>query len=167
MIDVSKLTTEYFEPFLLERIQKAKEYASLIKNGRNITKLEDIEMSLRYVLSKHYKIPMFHDYFEKLTIDQLFFEAELIVSEYKTHTQTVSETIQENKSEIDSLVEEMESDWNDMAVDESLESDPVFQMAKDFMKTGKFLNEQDSKQVQPFTGFDNEQQEEQEDGNWK
>lgn len=135
----------------MERINEAKRYAAFIKRGVGITSLEDAEMVLKCVISRHYKIPIFSEYFDKRTIDQLFFEVEFILENDKPSAESISDTIKENKPEIDSIADEMDQ-WNDMsasAEDASVENDPIFQMAREFMKTGKFANEK--QQFEPNT----------------
>jgi len=141
---------KYIEPHLAERIESAKRHAKFIKLGKNIETIEDAELFLRYVLSKHYKIPIFSNYFEKRTIDQLFFEVELIQEGDSFHSvKHTSDIIKENADEIEALANEMEEEWNPIdspPMDESLESDPVFRMAQEFMKTGNFIGEDSDQQ---------------------
>ena len=159
----------YSEPHLAERIDAVKRYAAFIKAGKDVVSLDDAEMVLRHVISKHYNIPMFDEYFEKRTIDQLFFEVELIMPAKEITTGQISEAIKQNQSEIDAIADEEMEEWVEPQSNiPSVENDPIFLMAKEFMKTGKFLNENpnlgtnsnNQAKTQP-------EQPEEQDGDWK
>jgi hypothetical protein len=72
----------------------------------------------------------------------LFFEVELILNTGEFNPQETSDAIKENQAEVSKFADEMESQWNDLeANDASVENDPIFQMAREFMQTGQFANE--------------------------
>lgn len=146
------MAIRYFEHFLDQRIEAAKKLADKIRNAQSIDTEEDAEQVLRYVLSRYYKIPYFSEYFDKLTLDQLFFEAELITHE-KPVTQAPEDTakvIKDNKVEADKVIDEFDSwikqDLEPPPSDAEIKEDPFFQVAKDFMQTGNFVGENPSKE---------------------
>lgn len=61
------------EPFLQQRIEKAKKKAEKIISGQGTTE-DDIVMQFRFMLSQRYNIGLFDAYFEERTIDELAFE---------------------------------------------------------------------------------------------
>lgn len=151
----------YTEPYLAERIEKAKQKALFIRNATNIETVEQAEMVLRMVISDYYKIPFYDSYFDNRTTDELFFEAELIALRSRNVQQTSASVIKSHKKEADALADEMEKEleqeWVDLPKDEPLDPnlayDPMFQMAKRFMETGKFAGESgfDQPQAEPIT----------------
>lgn len=135
------METEYREPHLEERIKAAKERARRIKFNIDITSLEDAEMVLKFVLSRHYGIPLFDKYFDERTLDELFFEAELVLPERAKTAENISDVIKDNKEEISQLADEFEEwmDRSDAPLDPAAADDPFFHLAKKFMETDEFV----------------------------
>jgi hypothetical protein len=91
------------------RARQAQEKAQAIINGEVVTS-EDLQNRIRYVLSRKYNIPFFSEFFENLTLDELFLEVMLITEKEKTPEQKVSEMIMNNKEEVDDLFSDFEED---------------------------------------------------------
>lgn len=140
---------QYIEQHLEERIDSAKKRALAVKTAASVQTVEEAELVLRMIISNHYKIPFFDEYFDKRTIDELFFEAELIALHSSSDEQNTSRTIKESKKEIAGLADEMEKEledeWKAMESAEPLDptqkGDPMLAMAKRFMETGSFIGE--------------------------
>ena len=133
------MNIHYTELHLEERIIAAKAKAQRIKKAIDIDTIEDAELVVRYVLSKHYNIPLFDKYFDDRTLDELFFEAELVLPE-KPAVESASEAIKENKAEVDGIMDEF-GEWldkTDQPLDPAAAVDPFFAMAQKFMQTGDF-----------------------------
>jgi len=136
----------YAENFVKERIDAAKEKAAKVRNAQKIETIEEAEMVLRYVISKHYNIPFFDKYFDDRSLDDLVFEVELIMPDRSSAPETISEKIKENKEEISQLADEFEKMIDDTeSVDDGFDD-----MAKQFMETGNFIEKKDEEL------FDNE-----------
>ena len=143
----------YYEHHLEQRIEAAKKLADKIRNATNIDTEEDAEQVLRYVLSRHYKIPYFSEYFDKLTLDQLFFEVELITMDKPQKQATpedASKVVKDNKKEADAIIDEFDAwikqDMNQETPESDIKEDPFFKVAQEFMKTGNFVEEKQSKE---------------------
>jgi hypothetical protein len=125
------------EPLLDKRLEKARKKANDIVNGVCETQ-EDFEMVMRFFLSQIYNIPVFSEYFENLTFDQLAFEVELHRAKAIPKEQKTSEIINDNKEEINSLFD----DWVDEDLEQfrstSKEEFKPNQDDLDFMQSGKF-----------------------------
>lgn len=135
---------QYNEPHIEGRIEAAKKFAEKLLSGRVETN-EEFEWYLRFLVSKHYQIPIHSQYFDDLTFDQLLLEVELIRGVSATPEQRASDIVKSNKDEVDHLFDGME--------------DPVFtppsmdpaqnQFARDameFMETGEFKGEENGKE---------------------
>lgn len=135
------METSYLEPHLEERIKAAKARAKRIKYNIDINSLEDAEMVLRFVLSRHYGMPLFDKYFDERTLDELFFEAELVLPEKAQTPEDLSNVVNDNKEEVSQLADEFEEwiDRSDAPLDPAAASDPFFQLAKQFMETDEFV----------------------------
>ena len=153
------METLYSEPHLEERIIAAKERARRIKYNINITNLEDAEMILRFVLSRHYNIPLFDKYFDERTLDELFFEAELVLPEKVKTPEDISDTIKENQDEVSKLTDEFEEwiDRSDAPLDPAAADDPFFKLAKQFMETDEFIGVNSNKAPNVDIGDNNEE----------
>jgi hypothetical protein len=64
------------EPFLTERIEAAKKKAKQIIDGK-IDDESDLRLVFQFVLCQKYNIPIFDEYFEERTLDELMFEVYL------------------------------------------------------------------------------------------
>ena len=153
------METLYSEPHLEERIIAAKERARRIKYNINITNLEDAEMILRFVLSRHYNIPLFDKYFDERTLDELFFEAELVLPEKVKTPEDISDTIKENQDEVSKLTDEFEEwiDRSDAPLDPAAADDPFFKLAKQFMETDEFIGVNSNQAPNVDIGDNNEE----------
>jgi hypothetical protein len=116
-----------YEPYINERLDKARKKANNIVNGICETQ-EDFEMVMRLFLSKRYNIPIFSEYFENLEFDKLVFEVELHKASLIPQEKKTSEIINENKEELSTLFE----DWVDEDLSQFKDDDA------NFMKTGEF-----------------------------
>jgi len=124
------------EPHLKERVESARAKAQKIVNNL-IESEEDLVYALRLFLSKIYGLPIFSDYFEKLELDRLIFEAELHRAERQTVSEKTNELINENKDELAGMFD----DWEDQDLG-NLSDTGFSQDELDFMKTGDFKNDQ-------------------------
>jgi hypothetical protein len=139
----------YTEKFIEERIDMAKKLALSVKTATDVQTIEQAELVLRMVISNHYKIPFFSEYFDNRTMDEMFFEAELIALQSKPQEETTSRIIKNSKAEIENIADEMEKEfeeeWKEANLDTPLDptkaDDPFLQMAKTFMQTGNFAGE--------------------------
>lgn len=133
----------YFEAHLEERIEAAKKAAEKIKHCDKIDTEEEAVAVLRYVLSKHYNIPYFSEYFKDLTIDQLFFEAELITPDKPVTIEEVSKVTKTHKKEVDEVIDDfdkwLKKDLNQGVTEQDIKEDPFHKMAMEFMQTGEFV----------------------------
>jgi len=127
------------EPNFEERVSEAKKRARRIANGE-FQDIEDVNFALRFRIGRAYNIPIFHEYFESRTIDELVFECELISVSAETTEEKTSAVIAENKEE---LAKDLFSDWDTVATPATPppQAPPVDDAAVEFMKTGKFLGE--------------------------
>jgi len=65
--------TTYIEPFLEERMEKAKAKAKRIAHGK-VESESDLEQVFRASLSRRYNIPVFDTYFDDKTLDEIAYE---------------------------------------------------------------------------------------------
>lgn len=127
----------YKEPHIPERIEAVKDKIHRIIYAQGeYESQEDFELALRILLSREYKIPIFSDYFNNLTLDQLIFEVEVIKNLTMTQEQKTSEIINENKEEIASLFDDFEESDNEIQ-----QNQEIGNMYKEFMNSGKFAGE--------------------------
>jgi len=106
---------EYFlENGLEKRIELARLRAKNIYYG-NPQSLEDEIFRLRNVLRTEYNIPIFSEYFDKRTLDELIFEVELIVLSKSTPDDKMKDAVKEmNKAKEKGEVSELDSLFDDM-----------------------------------------------------
>ena len=123
----------YKEKFLERRIEQAKEYAAKIASGLGDSE-QDIEITYRMFLSEHYSLPIFDEYFEKRTFDQLAFEVYLIKRRKEPVLENVAETISQNLKE---AADAASTGWDDVDV-----SDAELERMSKFMETGEFEGQQ-------------------------
>ena len=64
------------EPFLNERIEAAKQKAKQLIDGK-VENEEDLRLIYQFVLCQKYNIPIFDQYFEDRTLDEIMFEVYL------------------------------------------------------------------------------------------
>jgi hypothetical protein len=127
----------YSEPFLLERINKAKAYARLIIRETPRTE-DELFDHYKVLLCHHYNV-MFHDCrWELYTLDEIALEWFLIEEQNKPVGSDVSEElVKEHKDDLSAMADEMEfGEAQDLPVDESQMED-----MKNFMETGVFKGE--------------------------
>ncbi len=139
-----------------DRIAKAQKLAKEIFNGE-YDSMAKTELFLRVLISKHYNIPIFSDYFTNLTLDQLIFEVEMVKEMSSTPEERMKEKAEANKEELDNLFADWDAedipqpdissqnisnnpkDWEDVTdkpLGRSLDEE-----IKRFMDSGKFKNE--------------------------
>lgn len=125
------------EPLLEERIQIAKERARKIANSK-LDSEDDLRLYLCYYIGSKYNLPIFSNYFDARTIDELMFEAELLSLKDRPQEQLASDITNEHKEEADALFDdwaEEDQQW----VEVSNPMTPEFEeMAKKFMQTNEF-----------------------------
>jgi len=128
-------------------IQDIKELAKNVYNGSENSDFNTMEMQLRNVISVHYNIPMFDDYFDKLTIAQLIFEAELIILRTMPQEQKDQNIMQskEAKEELDHLFDDWDEEeknvWTDMDLDDKMK-EQMDESVQRFVNEGKFIGEE-------------------------
>lgn len=125
------------EPFLSERMEKAKELAARIVNKDHRT-IQDSMLFLKSILSRHYNIPIFHEYFEKRTFEELVFEIELINLSNQSNVEKGKNILQNNKKEAESLFDDMAEDDEFKNVEFKMSDDEFSKITNDFMNTGNF-----------------------------
>lgn len=127
----------YIEPNLNDRIEEAKKMAERISSGQVDTNGE-FELSLRLIVSKQYNIPLFSEYFDNLTMDQLLLEVELVRLSRMSPEQKASELINSNKEELSGLFDDIEG-FDPPPMDPK--ENEFMKDAMEFMKTGDFKQE--------------------------
>jgi hypothetical protein len=131
--DLEKLVAD---PFLEERLKDAQERAVQAASG--VVKNEiDLEIKLRCFLADFYNMPIMHRYFER-PIDDLAFEAYLIVELNKQKQMKSDDLVREN---IDEASDYASEGWEDFDMPPPL-SDEEKQKMSDFMNTNQFVGEQ-------------------------
>lgn len=126
----------YVEPFLQDRIEEARRYAEKVHNGLIDTEAE-LAMVFRMVISDHYKIPIFHSYFDERTFDELAFEAHLINLAKTPAIEQASSLISKNLAEAAAIAEQA---WED--IDGLVPDEEELNRMINFMNTGKFEGEE-------------------------
>ena len=98
-----------FEGDIEKRIKAAKEKAERVFYGVKTT-IEEETLRLQYVISRHYGIPIFDNYFKDRTLDDLIFEIELISLNSTGGEEKMEEimTTPEKRQELDGIFD----DWN-------------------------------------------------------
>ena len=129
-----------------ERCEVAKKVAWRVFNGVGETE-EEHEFFFRMILSEHYNIPMFSDFFLNLTLDQLIFEVEMVRLRTQTKEDRVTDmaTRPESQEEISGLFddlqegdEKVDENWEEASIEDTSDVDEAMQ---NFMDTGKFQGE--------------------------
>jgi hypothetical protein len=124
-----------------DRIKLAKQRAESVYYGHSDV-LEDQVMRLQFLLSREYNMPLFSDYFEKRTLDQLIFEMELIKLSREPATDKMSDIMKDEgkKKELESLFDDWtEENTVDLSDTTGYNEESVF---KEFMQTGEFITEE-------------------------
>jgi hypothetical protein len=124
-----------------DRIKLAKQRAESVYYGHSDV-LEDQVMRLQFLLSREYNMPLFSDYFEKRTLDQLIFEMELIKLSREPATDKMSDIMKDEgkKKELESLFDDWtEENTVDLSDTTGYDEEMVF---KEFMETGEFITEE-------------------------
>jgi hypothetical protein len=136
----------YVEPWIAERIEAAKQAARDVLDAKRIETDEDAIAVMRALLSLHYKMPYYSEFFDNLTFDQYVFELELASGRLvPTPEQKAAEgqkMLQENAAEVVDGVfgDWIEQDMSPPAVAPPGVPDPFDQMSKDFFESGDFVN---------------------------
>lgn len=113
------------ELFLDQRIQKIKEYARKLREG-DIEDEGDLFNFFKLKICQAYNMPFFDDYFQKLTLDDMILEVELLIKNQDT-VSSLSETLTEA------------SKTEDLFADMEPENDVFKQITDDFFQTGNFV----------------------------
>jgi hypothetical protein len=124
-----------------DRIKLAKQRAESVYYGHSDV-LEDQVMRLQFLLSREYNMPLFSDYFEKRTLDDLIFEMELIKLSREPATDKMSDIMKDEgkKKELESLFDDWtEENTVDLSDTTGYDEESVF---KEFMETGEFITEE-------------------------
>ena len=138
-----------FEDFKIEaRVDKAKKDAYEIFNciDPESWDLSTYLLYLRFFIASHYNIPLYSEYFDKRTPDELFLEAELIALKTipkEKRDQAVMKS-QKAESELSALADEMEFGGQKPPSQNKVDNsdDQWKDVADDFFKTGKFPGEE-------------------------
>ena len=153
-----------YERNMSERFDKVREIAKRVHFGKPNSE-EEYALVLKLVLSRHYNIPLFSDYFDKRIMDELWLEYEFIRLSKAKETDTIKDMLQKPE-EKEQLINDMFGDWieeSDLAppdnvardqppskesqipsdgwVDEKIDFED---MEKKFMQTGNFIGEKDA-----------------------
>jgi hypothetical protein len=122
------------EPFLLERIEKAKKLAKSLIDG-DFEDEESLKMLMRFRLSRELSKGYFDDYFDKRTLDDLVFELELIKLSSRPADSRGSDMLKESPKEAEALFD----DWveeDDKGIESTFEQDALkFMQSGDFKET--------------------------------
>lgn len=119
--------------------EKGREKARDLMAKRYDT-IEDHVLIMRYYLSRIYNMPIFHKYFDSLTLEQLAFEVEMHRLASTPQEDLSTEIIKANKEEAAALFDDWaDEDFKDSKVPPlSKEEEELF---NDFMQDGKFKGE--------------------------
>ena len=141
-----------FEPDIEERIEAARVSAQKILNGE-IEGVEDFRLALRYVISRSKGMGIFDEYFDKRTLDELVFEAELVQAKPRDNVDQASKMLKDKPEEAKDLF----ADWDAedaMPVSspaapppEKVEDSQFYKDAVRFMETDEFKDEEGSENV--------------------
>jgi hypothetical protein len=128
-----------FEEYIDERIEAIKKKISEIVNG-NYKTIDELELFLKIVISGYYKIPIFSDFFEKRTLNELLIEAEVIRIRGVSEEESVQEIVKESTKDL------TEDDYKDMfsMFDDEMSGNigNLNQQSNDFLNNGKFIGEE-------------------------
>lgn len=125
------------DPHLPERTERARDLAIRVADGTVETQ-EDLEMSVRLVISRHYGLPMFDDYFEKRTYDELAFEAFLIAEFARRENERPQDAVVKNLSEAAKYASE---GWEDEDPEPPTLGEAEKKAIGEFFKTNTFQGE--------------------------
>jgi len=130
----------FFEGDIEKRIEKAKKRAESLLSA-SPEDPSDFIYSLRIILCREYKIPLFDKYFEDRTIDELVFEIELLRGLTKNNVEKGSDLLKNDSAEASALFDDfVEQDSEQIGgVDDSF-----MEEAKKFMETGNFIEDKQS-----------------------
>lgn len=126
---------KYSEPFLEERVERAKNHAERIAEG-DIQDENDLFILFRTVISEYYRIPLYSDYFSERTLDELAFEAHYIKAKQTPVADKASDMISKNLADAAAAAEEA---WKD--IEELVPSEDEMKRMTEFMETGRFEGE--------------------------
>lgn len=117
-----------------ERIEEANKKARKIAIG-NVDTEEELELFFRMVIAKHRGVLMFDPVFEKYSLDELAFEAQILTfkSEDSNTPEQLSQIIEDNKEEAEDLF----SDWEEEVTLGEKDFSPE---EMEFMNSGKFVD---------------------------
>lgn len=121
-----------FEPYLAERIEKARARARQIIDGQYDDE-ESLCLALRWFICQNRNRLFFDSYFDDRTLDDLVFEVEMMKLAKQSSTDRGSETLK------DAPKEESEALFDDWVEADTNEAEKKFEEdAKKFMQTGEF-----------------------------
>lgn len=128
----------FLELHLDKRIEKARERANRIVSNKH-TDFEDSVIYLKAILSRHYNMPIFHEYFDKRTLDELIFEIELINAFQKPTQDRGQEMLKENKEEASALFDDFaEDDMMEVSKEQFMSDEEFAKISQQFMQDGDF-----------------------------
>lgn len=126
---------KYHEPHSEERSKAARAKAERVFNANYGDSMEEALLFLRFVISRHYSIPIFSDYFTDRSLDDLIFESELIRLQTVPIEVQKSEVVKSNKEEAESIFPD---EWEDVEPPAN-GGDQVFNdLATEFMQKNEF-----------------------------
>lgn len=99
------------EPNLEQRIKKAKDRAKKLVDT-DFQNEEDLHWWLVFQLSKYYKMPIYSEYFQDRTMDELMFELSMIQEDNKPKDVKSSEIVNENLEEAQGIFDDFEDEFN-------------------------------------------------------
>lgn len=142
-----------------ERVQKMAKRI----HYRNPANFDEYVLTLKLILSRHYNIPLFNEYFEKRTLDELWLECEFIRLSMAKETDNIKDILNnpQDREEIEKamfgdLFEDGEVPFEaskPTATPKSIQSQPppgewitedstdFDELSKKFMQTGNFIGE--------------------------
>ena len=98
------------ESNLLERSERAEEQAKHIIRGEIETDI-DLINKIKWVISQHYKIPFFDNYFDSRTLDELMMEYHMISLSKQTKEQVEKEYLESEEGQ--KAVSDEFADWEE------------------------------------------------------
>ena len=120
------------EPYLMERIDAAREKARKLIDGQYDDE-ESIVLVLRWFICQARNLGFFDPYFEKRTVDDLVFETEMIRLSRQANTARGSDALKEAPKK------EAEALFDDWAAADTTNAEKQFEDdAKKFMNSGDF-----------------------------
>jgi len=133
------------------RMKAAKEKAEKISTGRYDT-YEECIMVLQWAISNRRNIPLWSQYFEDLTLDQLVFEYEMIKVSEQSPEDRAQEIVENNQEEMQGLFDDwadedtspaqVSKEWVDSMPESAVMSEEeILAEERKFMETGEFEQE--------------------------